>query len=343
MNVPDRLQRNIEKYEIYELFYSIAEKNGLKNLDNANIDIIFEIIKKSLCSIKSPTLLYGKQTERMFANIVSCLPNCLLVKQEDKGELLSKNKNVKIPDYKIITTNDKIFVEVKNYYSTNSNKPFKIKNDELSKLIEYSNLMGEKLYIAVYWSCQNIWTLLLPNDFIKNKKFSMISFAEAYRLNKMSLLGDYIIGTTPPLEMKIFIEESVSKHNSFNTLAGTIVAVELFCNKVLIKDKYEEKILFNLILFNNWNESMSIKFCEKKKMRYIHFEYNPIKRIEGQNFNMINYLSSIMSMKYKFILNNQDCSGLVIEQISLKNLLLEIDTNKYKSKTLPLWFFFTTP
>lgn len=342
MNVPNRLQRNIEKYEIYDLFYLLAENNGLKNFEDANINKIFEIIKRSLDDIKNPTLLYGKQTEWMFANIVSCLPNCLLIKQEDKGELLSKNKNLKIPDYKIITTNDKIFVEVKNYHSTNSNKPFKIKNDELSKLIEYSNLMGEKLYIAVYWSCQNIWTLLLPNDFIKNKKFSMISFVEAYRLNKMSLLGDYIIGTTSPLEMKIFIEESVSKHNSFNTLAGTIVAVELFCNKVLIKDKYEEKILFNLILFNNWNENISIKFSEKKKMRYIHFEYNPIKRIEGQNFNMINYLSSIMSMKYKFILNNQGYSGLVIEQIPLKSLLLEIDTNKYKSKTLPLWFFFTT-
>lgn len=333
MKAINKLNRNIAKYDIYELYSSLAEENNFSN-DSEFIDLI----KKSLeQNIKSKIFKYGKQTEKMFAYVLSNLSECELIKKEDAGEIYSNNEVV-IPDFRIILKNrEQLLIEVKNHHSKIKLKDFYLRKTELQELKNYSNLMHTNLKIAIFWSNMRMWTLVDTKIFIEDNKYASINIETAILNNEMSILGDYWLATNPPLELKLQIKENELSPKCLN---GVIDKVELYSNGNLITDKYEQNLAFNFILFGNWQAKQYIEFNEQTDERVIVTESNPIKgNEEEQPFYMIGTLSSLISNKYKYIVNYYQSSNSNFPKITPEKLSLDIDENNYIGKILHIWRF----
>lgn len=336
MNPINKINRNIEKYEIYELFNLIAEEHNFRNLNEDYINLFIDIVKESLNKTTNPIFMHGKQTEKMFSYIVSCMPECVLIKQEDAGSLFSNDK-VKIPDYKVLLKNNRqILIEVKNHHTKNNLKQFKIKTSELQELNNYARLVQIELKIAIYWSNIQTWTLIDTEKFINNGNNSYIDFITAIENNEMSILGDYWLATIPPLELKMYIQEKEILPNHIN---GSISKVELFANNKLIKDEHEKNIAFNLMLFGSWEDNLYIETINNS--RCIVSTINPIQK-SNEQFDMIGAMSSIISRKFNFITSNNQESIPLFRKIKSENLFIDIDIENYKGKVLHLWRFHLT-
>lgn len=123
-------------------------------------------------------------------------------------------------------------------------------------------------------------------------------------------------------------------------LNGVIDKVELYSNGNLITDKYEQNLAFNFILFGNWQAKQYIEFNEQTDERVIVTESNPIKgNEEEQPFYMIGTLSSLISNKYKYIVNYYQSSNSNFPKITPEKLSLDIDENNYIGKILHIWRF----
>lgn len=291
-----RISRNPEKYDIFELFDAIACN---KKLNFSDEDDVINIIKDALKKNKSPIMLYGKQTEAMFAFVVAALNKTILIKKEDGGSVFFNEDNINIPDYRIILSDGvQILIEVKNCYCKSLSHEFCMKTESLLSLKKYADLMQIDLKIAIYWAKTNAWTLVSKEDFALKGNNSTISFCQALKQNKMSILGDIMIGTTPPLAIKLYASQQGQTKKGCNSFGFTIEKVELSCNNQLITNDNESKIAFKLILFGDWEEEFIPTINNDNKIEHIKFQFNPIEKNQEQEFDIVGTLSSIISRQY---------------------------------------------
>ena len=61
------------------------------------------------------------------------------------------------------------------------------------------------------WSAWNQWTLISPFRFSKKGQKYSITMSTAFEDNEMVLLGDYSIGTPPPLVFRILSDQNKSR------------------------------------------------------------------------------------------------------------------------------------
>src|SRR4051812_16046128 len=65
-------------------------------------------------------LIHGFRIQTMFAYVAAALGGCKIITEEDAGDFFVDSDDLKRPDFRILTNDGKqIFVEVKNFYSSN--------------------------------------------------------------------------------------------------------------------------------------------------------------------------------------------------------------------------------
>lgn len=331
-----RISRNPEKFDVLELLDAVACVKKLKFSDENDL---IKSIRDSIKINKTQTMLYGKQTEAMFASVVASLNKVEMIKKEDGGCVFYRNDNIEIPDYKIILNSGKqMFVEVKNCYLKKFRDDFRLKNEYLSNLSKYADLMHTDLKIAIYWAKFKYWTLVSKEDFSKEGNYSTISFPQAMKQNKMSILGDMWIGTTPPLSIKLYAGQNNQITKGNNLFEITIENVELNCDGKLITKDNEIEMAFKLILFGDWEEEIIPVLNNTNQIEHIEFRVNPIEKNQEQGFNMIGTLSSIISKQYML---NTIPNGQVerfSSNIAPEKLSFTVPED-YKGDVLKLWQF----
>lgn len=334
-----KLIRNPNKFDVLELFSSMATTNGYKINNLHSID---DFIKKISSSIKESStndiMKFGKRIESLFAYVIGALGQVKLLKQEDVGNIYSLDDDILAPDYKaILKDNTQFLIEVKNFYLKDFKKEFILKKDYYLKLQKYADINNIPLKFAIYFSTMNQWVLLPITAFKKNKKTFSIDFATACAKSEMSLLGDRMIGTTPNLEIHMLTNKHESKPITTSGIVDfTIREIKFFCNKNEIKNTIEKNITFDLIKYGKWEEDTEI-IMEKDNFIGIKFIYAPTE-ISEQNFEIIGTLSGMISNKFKeMTINNGEVEALDLDlNPSLFKIFIPDD---YDSKDLPLWQF----
>ena len=119
--------------DIFSLISKVSSEQDLdltKDLDRASfvqkIESEFDLAKNDQIAV------HGFRTEELFRYVVIGLGRTKVLKKEDAGD-----EEIRIPDYLIITDEEeKFFVEVKNFYQKEIDKPFRIKKSyiETSKI-----------------------------------------------------------------------------------------------------------------------------------------------------------------------------------------------------------------
>ena len=336
------IKRNPQKFDTIELFSLISKEknynlNNVEDIDNFTVDI-----NKSLKENINPSLLYGKRIEKTFAYVVSSLGKCRIIKEEDCGEVFT-NDIIKVPDYRIVLVdNSQFLVEVKNYNQKHPNSDYTISIKEFNKYLHYSKVMKVPLYFSIYWSKWRMWTLVDSNIFVKNNNKMSLSFIDATMNNKMSsFFVDYMIATTPPLKIRMYADKSEDRTTIGSNINFTIEKVEVYCNSILIKDKEEQSIVWNLIMFGRWIETNEVIFEKDSNLvNYIDFIYSPDEYDDTQPFAHVGDASEIITQQYFYSTSTKDGDIKSISPFGFSN---NYGTNikiPYTKKDLPIWIFY---
>lgn len=340
-----RISRNPEKFGALDLFSTIGREKGYSFDKGAHDQDFLSAIETSLQKgRKNPILLHGRRIETMFAYVAASLGNCVAIKQEDEGELYVLNPDIRQPDYRLaLNDSSEFFVEVKNCHEKSPSKRFSLKKSYMESLTKYSAIFGHPLFIAIYWSSWNLWTLISVEHFPYKDDAYSINMLEAAKINEMAILGDITVGTTPPLELKFIADTSKPRAVDEKGIANfTIGAYEFYCNKNKITEKLEQNLAFYFMLYSDWVSSKPSAEIRGGNILSVTYTSSPESETPNQGFELMGSLSSMVSRQF----NESTTSDRGVERFAPS---IEPDSfgviipSEYKGKSLPLWRFIMKP
>ena len=333
----DRLHRNPEKFDVIDLYDAIGRYKGYR-LGNPEDEAEFSaLVTEALSSAQSPIMLHGRRIEAMFSYITASLGRSSLIKKEDCGDVFSADLDLKIPDYRVVlNSGEQLLVEVKNCHHK---QEFKLEKSYIESLERYSKLMRVDLFVAVYWSKWQMWTLVAVEAFDVIGKSRRLNFETAMRKNQMACLGDIWVGTKVPLSIRIFPSEKCPVLEE-GTVNFTIGDVKVFCCGTPISDEQEKQIAMTLMLYGGWTEAERIQCTAEspEMVEYIEFSYSPVQMSEAQGFEIVGAVSTVISRQY----GNLTAPKGIVEHLSADinpEKLGFLIAEGHECKALPLWRF----
>lgn len=340
-----RIPRDPEKFEVISLFDAIGQRRGLKLNEKESEKTFLDSVSKSLTQSKDvPIILHGRRVEAMFGYVAGSLGRSTLIKREDSGDIYAVDTNLRCPDYHLLLDDGtELFVEVKNCHKTNPSYNCSIKGSYLDALSNYAQLFKRGLKVAIYWSKWNAWTLLSPDRLRKQENLYMVTFSEAMKMNEMATLGDILVGTRPPLLLRVVTDPDKPRTiASDGNVLFTIAGVELYCNPALIESKLEQIIALYLMLYGDWPANGPRAVIENNDLLAIEFIAAPLEPTPGQGFEFIGRLSGMIWRQYNYLTapTGQIDKLSPSEEPGALGILIP---KEYKGNQLPLWRFIQQP
>lgn len=299
-------ERKPTKFDALKVFAAWAQDNNVAMTDKKSIATFSEFIAESLKeSLSSETLLYGNRTQTMFEAVVANLGAVQLVKSEDSGDIYNVDNSLEVPDTRIILNDGRnLLVEVKNCHM-NWQKPYRVKKTYLNGLAHYAKLVGAELLIAIFWSQQQRWTLVPQSALVPNGEQMQIGFREAFKANEMSILGDKLIGCGFPVAIRGLVEKRNGR------LICRSDKWRYFINNKEITGKNEQRLLFFIMIWSQWDMSHSV-IEEDAHKRITEITFMPPEETRRDNHDsgdgcvLTESLSTVLSRYWRHLTSDQD-------------------------------------
>lgn len=293
----------------------------------------------------NPIRLYGFRTEAMFAHVAASLGKCEIIVEENAGIHYDSNPKSIAPDFRILTVDgQQFFVEVKNFHQRKPNEFVRIKQEYLRKVESYANKFNLPLKIAVFWSRWRQWTLIDSSKLIKSKNGYELPFPIALARNEMSNLGDEMIGTAPPLSLRIHADPNRSSKIDGDCKARFYIRnVEILADGCVLKNQIEKQIALFLMRYGTWDDYHQLAtFSDENHLDFIDFSVSPREGKTEDCWNMVGSLSGMISNQYLEFTTHE---GIVkrltpVEQPRSLGLIIPPD---FRGEVLNLWRFTLIP
>jgi hypothetical protein len=339
-----RIKRDSERFDVFELFERISRKRSLDLRDPLSHNSFIDAVSKGFAASKSsPITLHGKRIESMFEHVVAGLGKAVLIKREDSGDVCTIHENVQPPDFRIVLDGGlDVFVEVKNHHKAGVNTRLSFSKTYLSSLQTYAKIFNRELYIAIFWSRWKTWTLVRPDQLAGSERPS-ISFDEAIVKNNMSLLGDMVVGTTPPLSLRLVADtQSAREIDNHGECTFRIAGMEVLCNGVQLEKALEKNLALYFILYSTWQVNEPEAKLENGHLSCIEYTSQPIHSEEGQGFQTLGTLSGMISRHYNLLTSDLETVAK-LSPASEPGILEVAIPRDYEAEGLPLWLFIISP
>src|SRR5258708_4056372 len=197
--------------ESFALFDALGRGAGYTIGDPAHLDAFMGNVKDALNrSAGNGILVYGNHAQRMFAYVAASLGKCRLIREEDVGDVYAESDDISIPDYRIVTPGDDFFVEVKNCNDVRLSGHVRLTDAYVAELERYAAYFGKPVRIATYWSRWRLWTLVSTKHLPRDGGGRTLTMEKALKMNEMADIGDFSIGTTPPLKLRVTADRAKS-------------------------------------------------------------------------------------------------------------------------------------
>lgn len=341
-----RFPRNDPRFDLMRLLDGRARHHGASIHDSATRDGFLDDIAKALnLGAASGALVHGLRTEGMFGFVAAALGQCVAVKSEDAGEFYAANPDLVIPDYRLVTVaGQELLVEVKNHHPKSVDGDYRVKAGYMDGLRGYSRAFDTELYFAVYWSHWGIWTLTKPSVFERVGERYVLAFENAYKNSQMQMLGDALIGTTPPLTFRLIADPEKNRRVDEAGHAGfTIGAVEILAGGRVLTNDLERRIAWFLMLSGDWQTAEMPAEIVDGELISTAIELRPEEYSNhGQDFEFIGTLSKMLSRQYDSMTRDESGVALLTPKAHPHDLGVLIPEG-FKGENLHLWRFVLKP
>jgi hypothetical protein len=292
-------------------------------------------------ALSNDTLLHGQRTENMFEALAVSLGKYKLLTKEDAGRVHPEGKFT-APDFRVVLDDGtQWLIEVKNVFDANASRQrIRLRPEDVARLLGYSEATGTPLKLALYWAQWGIWTLIDPSDLKAEDGKLGIDMFSAVGLSELARLGDRMIGTIPPLKLRLFADRSknctLSLDGEVKFWIGDAAA---YSGDTEITEPVERDIAWIFMQFGQWECSEPKALLAGDQLEAIEFTWTPRALSNpGQNFEMIGSLSSMFARYYAEQTLSKE--GVVqTEAAMMPNWFAPLVNPAYKGKALPLWRF----
>jgi hypothetical protein len=258
-------------------------------------------------SLGNPSRLHGLRAEAMFRAVLVALGRFQLLVEEDEGQLYYDDAEgpVKLPDYRAVDADGRqLLVEVKTVPPNPRRLRHSIPAAEAEGLLRYGRLTHAPVAVAHYWSAANLWTLVDLERMNPGDGQYELELSEAMKFNRMGRFGDRTIGTVPPLELRLDVEELGERARAD---AATVVirkAQMLAAGQPLV-DEVEQHIAFLLFRHGRWDVDTPAEVGPTGRITSFTLQAAPPEEareiVEQQGFAMVGALSSMYSAVFNEI------------------------------------------
>ncbi len=213
-------------FRLLKMLDDFAQSVNISFNDEIVIDKFIQRLSQAIKEHRdNPIRVYGFRVESMFAHIAAALGKSQILTEEDSGAFFSIDEDIRRPDFRLVTTSgEQLLIEVKNFHQKDPMSPFPLKAAYFLSLKKYADAFNIPLKVATFWSVWNLWTLVDITHFDSNGKDYFITLPEAMKRNEMNLLGDKMVGTKPPLSLRLYADKtkprSVDKNGQVHFTIG---------------------------------------------------------------------------------------------------------------------------
>ncbi|MDE2790525.1 MAG: hypothetical protein OXI81_08900 [Paracoccaceae bacterium] len=295
-------------------------------------------------ALDDKALLHGQRAEAMFEALLVSLGRFKLLKAEDSGRLFPASR-YRAPDFRVVLNDGKHWlIEVKNVYEKEAFQQHRqlLTKSYHMKLADYAKTTGAELKLAIYWARWSIWTLVSPDRLIGPDGGLKLEMETALLVNELSSLGDQMIGTRPPLRIRLSMDPArTSAISSDGHVRATIGAVQMFCGPEELTDPDDMELAWVFMRFGEWEEDRPEAITDGNHLQAIEFRWLP-KEPTNQGFEIIGSLSGMFSRYYAK--HTIDEGGVMQLRAPLRpNWFESLHNKKHDCRTLPLWQFYIEP
>jgi hypothetical protein len=323
---------------VFDTAHAVALQEGLSFGGKEELERVIDQMEASLLKeMNNPTLLYGRRAEALFGYVASALGQPILVKQEDAGDTISSDPNIQPPDYRILLPGpSEFFVEVKNVHRKDPRSRFPFKDSYIHSLEAYANAFGHPLKFAIYWSAWHTWTLISVDKLPLNKGKRSINMIEAIKMNELAVLADFMIGTRPPITMRLVADPAKPSSIIDEVAQFTIGATEFYCAGERILDPAECKIAIYMMMYGKWSEITEDYKIEEGRVIWNDVSVSPDVWEPQQGFAFVGSLSGMISRQFEFMTAPSGKIERMRPSAEPESFGVAIP-HEYKSSNLHLW------
>jgi hypothetical protein len=341
-----RLGREPQRLETLNLFSQLQSGASGALYDPANRQSFLAQVDSGLTrALDSEATLHGKRVQTMFRGMVANLDFVRLFKEEDAGECyFHSDDEILVPDFRVVTDKgESLLIETKNHFSKDLMRRYRIRTTDVQALGRYADLVATPLRMAIYWAHWNLWTLNDPKRFAVEGNYSQIEFTQAMKENEMASLGDYSIGTTYPLKLRL--AAAMDKPRTISAegrVEMTIGAVEISAAGSVLEDKTEQNIALYLMLYGSLQyDGGRIELDESGLPVAAVHTSAPEEPTPGQGFEIVGSVSSLYSQHYNSLTLEE---GRVLRlNVGDPTALAPVIPRDLQKKQLSLWRFTQNP
>lgn len=340
-----RISRDPQGFDLMRIIDNYARAHGHNIHDPKNQDGLLAELKAQIDQNRdNPALIHGMRIENMFAFIAASLGKCRIIKKEDAGDIYAE-PDISVPDFRIVTIDSQeLLVEVKNNHRIRADREYRLTHRYLNSLKAYASLFKTNLYVAIYWSKLKFWTLLSADDFELRDDNYVCSLANAFKRNKMEMLGDKMIGTIPSLTFKLLSDPSKPRNVDDSGHANFVIGnVELYCGDNLIERDQEKQIAWFLMIYGSWPVHEIPSEVVDGQLIATGFRAEPEERENpDQHFEVIGHLSEMLSRQFNEMTAPDGAVELLSSDHEPDSLQVMIPP-EYKGEAMSLWRFNIKP
>ena len=172
-----------------------------------------------------------------------------------------------------------------------------------------------------------------------------VSMLDAMKLNEMSVLGDCMIATVPPLALRIYADQTAPcTVQPDGSTPFTISDIVFFSANNRITDPFERKLAWFFILHSRWIEIATPAEIAGGKLKYAEFQYGPAEEMgcDGQPFRILGFVSEMISSQYADATSAEQRITLLMPESDVVEYGIVIP-HDYQGQVLQLWRFVVQP
>jgi hypothetical protein len=242
----------------------------------------------------------GLRVQALFRATLVALGQFRLLTDEDAGEPYYDDRMGRIapPDFRVVDRDgETMLVEVKSVRPRDPLGPYRTRASDVDAWRRWGELTGAPVALALFWVSANQWTLVDIERLRQRGAKYEISLGEAMAANAMGRFGDCLLGTRPPLILRLHVEQLVAPDPHAHSAEVRITKTDILASGRVLRDELERKIAWYFMNWSGWEVEQRLTRGPAGRLVTVDLVSRPsseaLEAVAEQGFACVGMLSSL--------------------------------------------------